>query len=92
MILKRYIVEVDPAQALKLSDDQVALATQISTGPTKLLIFRDRFVAYKVATRSGGIFRQGHVVDGEALKGGFSVEGRTLMLEGTTNEQLGLEA
>jgi hypothetical protein len=69
MVLKRYIVEVDSEQVLKLSPEQVELATQISNGPTKLLIFRDRFVACKIATRSGGTFYQGYVVDGDALQG-----------------------
>lgn len=85
MILARYVVEVNAAQALKLSADQFELATQIDNGPTKLLIFRDRFVAYKVATHSGGTFRQGHVIDtdagGSAPQGGFTVGDRTLMLE-----------
>lgn len=85
MILDRYVVEVDSTQALKLSPEQVELATQIDTGPTKLLVFRDRFVAYKVATHSGGTFRQGRVVDGEvasdAEQGGYAVGNRTLMLE-----------
>ena len=85
MISARYVVEVNPAQALKLSAEQVELATQIDNGPTKLLIFRDRFVAYKVATHSGGIFRQGRVVDSDpdsdAGQGGFTVGNRTLMLE-----------
>ena len=90
MILARYVVEVNPDQALKLSAEQVELATQVDNGPTKLLIFRDRFVAYKVATHSGGIFRQGRVVDadtgGDALQGSFTVGGRTLLLEPTVAE------
>ncbi len=84
MLSTRYIVEVNPAQALKLSAEQVELATQIDNGPTKLLIFRDRFVAYKVATHSGGTFWQGRMVDseaGNAVKGGFVMGNRTLMLE-----------
>lgn len=85
MMLARYVVEVNAAQALKLSADQFELATQIDNGPTKLLIFRDRFVAYKVATHSGGTFRQGHVVDGsvagEDSQSGFTVGNHTLMLE-----------
>ena len=85
MILDRYVVEVNQAQALKLSTEQVELATLIDNGPTKLLIFRDRFVACKVATRSGGTFRQGRVTDGE-LPGGLNVGGRTLLLEPTTFE------
>ena len=81
MVLKRYIVEVDPEQALRLTDDQLALATQINTGPTKLLIFRDRFVAYKIATCSGATVRQGRVVEGDALQGGFTLGNQTLMLD-----------
>lgn len=81
MIQDRYIVEVNPAQALKLSAEQVELATQIDNGLTKLLIYRDRFFAYKVATRSGGTFRQGQVTDGDIQDGGLNVEGRTLLLE-----------
>lgn len=81
MILKRYIVEVDPEQALRLTDDQLALATQINTGPTRLLIFRDRFLAYKIATRSGSTVRQGCVVEGDALQGGFTLGNQTLMLD-----------
>lgn len=85
MILARYVVEVDSTQALKLSAEQLELATQIDNGPTKLLIFRDRFVAYKVATHSGGTFWQGRVVDAgtasDAVKGGFVLGNRTLMLE-----------
>lgn len=84
MVLKRYIVEVDPEQVLRLSDEQVALATQIDRGSTRLLIFRDRFVAYKIATLSGGSFREGYVVDGDAStlsrQGGFALGDRTLML------------
>lgn len=87
MIQKRYIVEVDPEQALRLSAEQVELATRISNGPTQLLIFRDRFVAYKIATRSGGTLRQGHVVEGNApsvpVPGGVAFGNRTLMLEGS---------
>lgn len=83
MVLKRYIVEVDPKQALKLSAEQLALATQIDHGPTRLLIFRDRFAAYKIATVSGGTFRQGHVVDGDALGDGLALGDRTLLLEQT---------
>ena len=85
MILDRYVVEVNQAQALKLSTEQVELATLIDNGPTKLLIFRDRFLACKVATRSGGTFRQGRVTDGE-LPGGLNVGGRTLLLEPITFE------
>lgn len=85
MILQRYIVEVDPEQALKLTDDQIALATQISTGTTRLLIFRDRFVAFKVATRSGGTFHKGRIVSGDASTetgtGSFPLGDSTLMLE-----------
>lgn len=81
MVLKRYIVEVDPEQALRLTDEQLALATQINTGPTRLLIFRDRFVAYKIATRSGSTVRQGSVVEGDALQGGFTLGNQTLMLD-----------
>jgi len=85
MVLKRYIVEVTPEQARRLSPEQLELATRISSGPTQLLIFRDRFVAYKIATLSGGTFRHGHVVDGEALQGGFAdglaLGDHTLMLE-----------
>ena len=89
MILDRYVVEVDSTQALKLSAEQVELATQIDNGATKLLIFRDRFVAYKVATHSGGTFWQGRVIETEAgtasdaVKGGFVLGNRTLMLEPT---------
>ena len=85
MIQDRYIVEVSPAQALKLSAEHVELATLVDNGPTQLLIFRDRFLACKVATRSGGTFRQGRVTDGE-LPGGFNVGGRTLLLEPTVLE------
>ena len=85
MILQRYIVEVDPEQALKLSDDQIALATQISNGATRLLIFRDRFVAFKVATRSGGTFHTGKLVSGTeetiSTAGAFTLGNNTLMLE-----------
>ena len=80
MTLDRYIVEVSPAQALKLSAEQVELATLVDNGPTQLLVFRDRFFAYKVATRSGGTFRQSRVTD-DNLQGGLSVGGRTLLLE-----------
>ena len=90
MIQDRYIVEVSPAQALKLSAEQVELATLVDNGSTQLLIFRDRFVACKVATRSGGIFRQGRVTDsdvtGGELQGGLNVGGRTLLLEPTMLE------
>ena len=90
MILARYVVEVNPAQALKLSAEQIELATQVDNGPTKLLIFRDRFFACKVATRSGGTFWQGRMVDGEAdknaVKGGFVMGNHTLMLEPTIAE------
>ena len=82
MVSDRYIVEVNPAQALKLSAEQVELATLVDNGPTQLLVFRDRFFAYKVATRSGGTFRQGRVTD-DKLQGGLSVGGRTLLLEPT---------
>ena len=85
MILQRYIVEVDREQALRLSDDQVALATQISNGPTQLLIFRDRFLAYKIATRSGGTLRKGQVVSPEQGivigTGSFPLGDNLLMLE-----------
>lgn len=87
MVLKRYIVEVTPEQARRLSPEQLELATRISSGPTQLLIFRDRFVAYKIAILSGGTFRQGHVVDGDALQenvtDGLAFGDRTLMLEQT---------
>ena len=87
MILDRYIVEVNPAQALKLSAEQVELATLIDNGPTKLLIFRDRFLACKVATRSGGTFRLGQVLEdaarADAPQGSFDLGGRTLLLEPT---------
>ncbi len=90
MMVARYVVEVNPAQVLKLSAEQVELATQIDNGPTKLLIFRDRFVAYKVATRSGGTFWQGRMVDAgtasDAVKGSFVLGNRTLMLEATVAE------
>lgn len=85
MILQRYIVEVDSEQALRLSDDQIALATQISNGTTRLLIFRDRFVAFKVATHSGGVFHTGRLVSGTPGKapeaGSFALGNDTLMLE-----------
>ncbi len=85
MILQRYIVEVDSEQVLKLSDDQVALATQISNGATRLLIFRDRFVAFKVAVRSGGVLRNGRLVTGDEVTAvgttGFTLGNSTLMLE-----------
>lgn len=85
MILQRYIVEVDSEQALRLSDDQVALATQISNGATRLLIFRDRFVAFKVATHSGGTFRTGQLVSNDAAQplgtGSFILGNGRLMLE-----------
>ncbi len=85
MILPRYIVEVDSEQALRLSDDQIALATQISNGKTRLLIFRDRFVAFKVATHSGGTFHTGKLVSGASDEassaGSFALGNDTLMLE-----------
>lgn len=84
MILKRYVVEVSPEQARKLSAEHVDLATRISRGTTELLIFRDRFVAYKIATLSGGTFSEGHVVGGDAQGGGLAVGNHTLMLEQVT--------
>lgn len=85
MILQRFIVEVDSEQVLKLSDDQVALATQIVNGETRLLIFRDRFVASKVAVRSGGVLRNGRLVTGDEVTAvggtGFTLGDSTLMLE-----------
>lgn len=68
MILKRYIVEVTPEQARKLSAEHIELATRISKGSTEVLIFRDRFVAYKIATLSGGTFSEGRVVDGDVQR------------------------
>ena len=68
MILKRYIVEVSPEQARKLSPEHVELATRIRSGATELLIFRDRFAAYKIATLSGGTFSEGQVVDGDVQR------------------------
>lgn len=84
MVLKRYVVEVTPEQARKLSSEHVELATRIRSGATELLIFRDRFVACKIATLSGGTFSQGHVVAGDARGGGFVVGEHTLLLEQAT--------
>ncbi len=68
MILKRYIVEVTPEQARKLSAEHIELATRIGIGATELMIFRDRFAAYKIATLSGGTFSEGRVVDGDVQR------------------------
>ncbi len=65
MNCKRYLVEVSAEQARKLSAEHVELATRISKGSTEVLIFRDRFVAYKIATLSGGTFSEGQLADGE---------------------------
>ena len=90
MISARYIVEVNPAQALRLSADQLELATLVDNGSTQLLIFRDRFVACKVATRSGGTFRLGQLLADaggiDASQGSFELGGRTLLLEPTILE------
>ena len=58
---RRYVVEVSSAQALKLSHEQMALAASVDNGPTRLLVFPDRFLAAKIASLSGGTFRQGQL-------------------------------
>ena len=82
--MKRYVVEVSPAQARKLSGDQMALAALVDNGPTKLLVFRDRFLAAKIASLSGGLFRQGQLVEVVPETGaarGFVLGGRTLLFD-----------
>ena len=58
------------------TNDQAALDIMLNW-------FRDRFAAYKIATLSGGTFRQGHVVDGDALGDGLALGDCTLLLEQT---------
>lgn len=81
--MNRYVVEVDSAQALKRSHDQMALAASTENGPTKLLVFRNRFLAAKSASLSGGTFRQGQVVavGPENASGGTMLEGHTLLFD-----------
>lgn len=84
MILKRYIVEVTPEQARELSAEHVELATRISRGETELLIYRDRFVAYKIATLSGGTFSEGQVVDGDVQRNATTLTSPAPVLEQAT--------
>ncbi len=86
---RRYVVEVSSAQALKLSHEQMALAASVDNGPTRLLVFRDRFLAAKIASLSGGTFRQGQLapVGPEAAAGGIVLEGRTLLLDASVDAE-----
>ncbi len=61
----------------------MALAASVENGPTKLLVFRDRFLAARIASLSGGTFRQGQIVQVETedeAAGGIMLEGRTLTI------------
>ena len=84
MMLKRYLVEVSPEQAGKLSPEHIELATRVSSGATELLIFRDRFVAYKIAILSGGTFSEGRVVDGDVQRDAATLSHPAPMLEQAT--------
>ena len=79
---KRYVVVTSPERAQELESD-LALATCFHRdGGTQLLIYRDNFVAYKVATRVGGQVQSGHIISGITKDGDLTLEdGSHLRLE-----------
>ncbi len=86
---KRYVVITSPEQKQSLRQESVGqesleLATCLNCEDgTELLIYRDNFIAYKVATLTGGEVRPGTIVIG-----GITAEG-DLTLEDGTHLRLG---
>lgn len=80
---KRYVVVTSPEQAKALKPEKLELATCLnSPDGAELLIYRDSFVAYKVATMTGGQVRRGDIVSGVNAEGDLTLEdGSRLRLE-----------
>lgn len=81
---KRYVVVTSPERKEGLKHESLELATCLNGADgTELLIYRDNFIAYKVATLTGGEVRPGYIViDGITAEGDLALEdGSCLRLE-----------
>ncbi len=83
---KRYVVITSPEKKQALKAESLELATCLNgSDGTELLIYRDNFIAYKVATLTSGQVRSGYIiVDDISADGDLLLEdGSRLRLEHT---------
>ena len=83
MLTKRYVVITSTEQKQGVRSESLELATCVNrTDGTELLIYRDSFIAYKVATLTGGQVRPGHIVTDSVSEDDLTLEdGTRLRLE-----------
>ncbi len=84
MLNKRYVVITSPERKRALKQENLELATCVNSADgAELLIYRDNFIAYKVATLTGGQVRPGTIiVDSVTADGDLTLEdGSRLRLE-----------
>ena len=89
MLNKRYVVITSTEQKQGVRSESLELATCVNhTDGTELLIYRDSFIAYKVATLTGGQVRPGYIVTDNVSEGDLTLEdGTHLRLEIQTERQ-----
>ena len=84
MLNKRYVVITSPERKRGLKQENLELATCLNGADgAELLVYRDNFIAYKVATLTGGQVRPGTIeIDGITAEGDLILEdGSRLRLE-----------
>lgn len=80
-MLKRYIVVTSPEQKRNLKREDLELATCVNGADgNEFLVYRDNFVAYKIATLTGGQVHPGYIViDSVTADGDLTLEDGSLL-------------
>ena len=83
MLNKRYIVVTSPERKRGLKRENLELATCVNGADgAELLVYRDNFIAYKVATLTNGEVRAGHIVF-DSVVDSVNAEGDLILEDGS---------